>query len=525
SCYASADNFLEDVEKHLDLELSIETETALLNEVEHLHPEPPVQISSALVKWLTGLAALLGILTVKGMTLMGVAQTKLLKGLLNTSGILLQPAEPVGSRLLFERHFRLITQLLGKRRVVLFIDDLDRCDFEYTRKVLEITNFLASAGDLFMVLGMAPRYVLANVTLSFQDMAKAVHEGDVLNSEKSDALTGKEAGQSWFARHYLQKLIHIEVPVPKAKSAQVLAMLKAEQGEMDKTELLEKQLDSLLAMSGKVLRSFLLLTALGGGIYWGYSLSRPLQTVSGPPETMHKITLSVTSGSGEQAEPKYPPEQRAEPDIEPSSEVFRPGYSSENIENWPAWTLVFIVFVLVFCSFGWIYLIRNAQLIKEKSWLVWLEPVLQRLKVKLLGPELREDSVSFSDALEIWHKLIAITDPSPRNLKAFLNRLRYFASRYPGAADSRREAQLVALATMHYAFDEDMDEALALMRAYETNTLDSKFVTSKLKNDNHWLELKSALKAHWEKFAAFPNKEDREFFKYLCEDIRIHRRD
>ena len=147
------------------------------------------------------------------------------------------------------------------------------------------------------------------------------------------------------------------------------------------------------------------------------------------------------------------------------------------------------------------------------------------MKVKLLGPELRDDSVSFTDALEIWHRLIAITDPSPRNLKAFLNRLRYFASRYTGAVDNQREAQLVALATMHYAFDEDMNEAIALMQAYETNTSQSVSASSSLREDVRWEELDAALKAHLEKFSAFPSQVDREFFKYLCEDIRIHKRD
>ena len=168
---------------------------------------------------------------------------------------------------------------------------------------------------------------------------------------------------------------------------------------------------------------------------------------------------------------------------------------------------------------------KHLEIIKDKDGLSWLEPLLHRLKVKLLGPELRDDSASFTDALVIWHKLIAITDPSPRNLKAYLNRLRYFASRYSGAADSQREAQLVALATMDYAFVEDMDEAIALMQAYEAGTRANTHFSSSQRDDARWAELDAALKTHLEKFSAFPSLEDREFFKYLCEDIRIHKRD
>ncbi len=71
-------------------------------------------------------------------------------------------------------------------------------------------------------------------------------------------------------------------------------------------------------------------------------------------------------------------------------------------------------------------------------------------EVQALQSELREDSLSLTDALVIWHKLITITDPSPRNLKAFLNRLRYFASRYSGAVDSQHEVQLVTPKTDNY---------------------------------------------------------------------------
>ena len=52
------------------------------------------------------------------------------------------------------------------------------------------------------------------------------------------------------------------------------------------------------------------------------------------------------------------------------------------------------------------------------------------------------------DALKFWHGLIAAKNPSPRTIKAFVNRLRYFASRDASEDGNGREAQLVALATI-----------------------------------------------------------------------------
>jgi len=56
------------------------------------------------------------------------------------------------------------------------------------------------------------------------------------------------------------------------------------------------------------------------------------------------------------------------------------------------------------------------------------------------------DSVDFLSALEIWSPLIAKRLKTPRDLKRFLNLLRYLASRLPGEAVSTigEDADLVA---------------------------------------------------------------------------------
>ena len=146
------------------MELTDKQATALSTSAEHLDPEPPITVTSALVNLLSTVGALLVLLTVKGMALFGIALPQFVQNLFRQVG-LMPGGEPVGFRRLYERHFRHITELLGKRRLVLFIDDLDRCDREHCVRVLETTNFLVSAGEVFIVLGLAPRYVLANVTL------------------------------------------------------------------------------------------------------------------------------------------------------------------------------------------------------------------------------------------------------------------------------------------------------------------------------------------------------------------------
>lgn len=164
---------------------------------------------------------------------------------------------------------------------MLFIDDLDRCDRDYTRQVLEVSNFLSTSGALFIVIGMAPRYVLANVTLSFQDVAKAVHEADIRNG-KTPPGHDPNAGQSWFAQHYLQKLINIEVPVPKPDADQVKALLKnayqtsenpilsremKEDQDLEQIEKIEKRNDDWLGILGKSCRIAVLIAVISMAIW------------------------------------------------------------------------------------------------------------------------------------------------------------------------------------------------------------------------------------------------------------------
>ncbi len=529
-CFADPDQFLDSVEKQLGLLLTVENEALLLKTIEHLHPDFPVQLSPTVIKWLSALFAVLTLFAFKGMALIGLAPAKVVQGVLSVAGTTPAANEPVGTRVLFEKHFQRITQVLGKRRLVLFIDDLDRCDREHTRQVLEITNFLASAGELFIVLGMAPRYVLANVTLCFQDVAKAVHEADVLNGDGENSAHSQDAGQSWFARHYLQKLIHIEVPVPKPETAQVLAFLKGESDQanrdieevkIEKLEQAEKRLGDIGTFLGTTIAWLFLLTAIiVGGLLGSGQLDFTL-----PEQTSQQSNTEagVKSHSPETQTPtRLTPDRQNREDNKGSGELFKAGVIDS---NHPFWQLLpFFALLLVMLALFW--LSRQPKLLETKG-LSWLQPLFHRLKLSLLGPVSGNDSASFADALEIWHELIALTNPTPRNIKAFLNQLRYFASReFTTATEGdHHEAQLVALASMYYAFGDEMMKTFEFQHSDEKWRLVNINFKTKIAEKGILAALETALAEHFEKFGAFPNEQDQKLYQALCEDISIQRHD
>src|SRR5262249_50939277 len=107
--------------------------------------------------------------------------------------------------------------------LVILIDDLDRCPPEDVLKVLEAVNYLVSAGPCIVVLGMDRRQVEYCVGLGFEKLVEGLPDEElVYGSEETHDKSGKQRA---FARHYLEKLINIEVPVPALDDAATDALL------------------------------------------------------------------------------------------------------------------------------------------------------------------------------------------------------------------------------------------------------------------------------------------------------------
>ena len=127
-------------------------------------------------------------------------------------------------RMAFERQFRDVTKALSPHQMVIFIDDLDRCPPDRVLQILESVNFLVSAGDCFVVLGLAKEVVMASVGLAFDKIA-AETVAEENGSIGSDADARARAKRREYARNYLKKLINLEVAIPRPTDAQAQSLL------------------------------------------------------------------------------------------------------------------------------------------------------------------------------------------------------------------------------------------------------------------------------------------------------------
>ncbi|MBD9356871.1 YCF48-related protein [Methylomonas albis] len=468
--------------------------------------------NSSLPFWLlTGLAGMMPLilLTIKASSLFGLASTDLLKSAAKTVGLAV-PAEPVGTRQIWQSKFQRLTQLMGARTLVLFIDDLDRCQREHAMRVLETLSFLVNAGDLYVILGVAPKYVLANVKLHFEDLAKALHEFDG-NGEENEANPSKAKPRN-LARFYLQKLINIEVPVPQASSESMHKLLFAEQGEVDSDAQREEKFQKL--GWGLILGLQILVASGVMGFAAFYHWPDTPQISQTPLQSNASAASNTATKQPDKPvttpEPAVPESNRAEKN---TATYFRPAP-----EPWPTeqqlWSGSLAVLGLLGAILaGWLGIRRNPK--RWQQWQSRVKKVGKSLRLEFVGAKPLQDSDVFKEALEIWMPLIVADRAgaihAPRTVRAFLNRLRFLAARWP-KEKMNGEAQLVALAALHMYLASDFENTVAI------------FLLSSAKPDHRELIsfVNTFITTHQERFGLFTN-EDKDFFAFLISGLEIHK--
>jgi photosystem II stability/assembly factor-like uncharacterized protein len=115
--------------------------------------EPPPCLPT--IEHFVPLLALLGLLVTKGLSVYGFQLLSPLRSLLGGAAAKAEGGnEPTGTVERYRTEFCLLTEALDGRLVV-FVDDLDRCDKPTVNGMLEMTNYLIDHGRVFIVIGAA----------------------------------------------------------------------------------------------------------------------------------------------------------------------------------------------------------------------------------------------------------------------------------------------------------------------------------------------------------------------------------
>lgn len=423
------EQMLATIEKHAGVvKLWPSERRAILKAAEKLEPSP---LFPGLEHFLLPLFGVLALLFTKGISVYGLQLLKPVQALLiSTDKSDGSGKEPTGSIEHYRREFALLTDALDGRLVV-FVDDLDRCDPATVNSLMEMTNYLVDVGRCFIVLGMAMDHVKACI-------------------QPRTAV----ASQDQYATEYLRKLVHIELPVPVAGTHATLSLLG------DATQLApspppgaqtwrQRLLGSLQAVGDCVLPQLklpvwgaLLVALVSGAIWLGVALNQfrqapplPIPAPASTPATAQSAALA--------------------PDTQP---LAPPGTASRDSQTRPSGQADVGVSQPAPFRLTWPWFAITGLLLA----LLAMSPRILRERLTLaLGGVLRtQDSDHFRAALHLWHEAVRLHDATPRGIKRFFNRARLFAMyeqqdmerlRATGVvAEDIDEAHVVALAAIHH---------------------------------------------------------------------------
>jgi hypothetical protein len=332
--------------------------------------------------------------------------------------------EQTSFRQQFADEFSDVTRALGRnRRMLILIDDLDRCRPEKVREVLEAVNFLVSNGECFVVLGMARDMVEHCVGLSFrrvvdtmpwkafdlsqEDIERYLRSARLSippgSSERRADLTAKRRA---FAHLFLDKLVQIDVSIPEPTPMQKKKLFESEE-ERKAQQAAELRVDRWLAVlkigSNTVARAaqaaVLLLVVVGGGLQVGSAIVPVLDSLTVVDTPAQISTAASTTTTAAVPVAAVPDAIRTVTAPKIVAGISAP--SATWLGAWPIYVAVFGVFAVA------------SALLRR--------PSQQRVS----------DARPFTNALAVWHPLVMTTGAhnTPRAARRFQNKVRYLAMR------------------------------------------------------------------------------------------------
>ncbi|MEC5384791.1 P-loop NTPase fold protein [Uliginosibacterium sp. H3] len=435
--FKQPEQLLVTIEKGTGLTLWPSEREAILKAAEPI-PVPP--LFPALEHFIVPLLGLLGILFTKGMTVYGLEVLRPLRNIFGTAPTADGGKEATGAIEHYRREYCLLTEALDGR-LVIFVDDIDRCNADTVNGIMELTNYLVDVGRCFVVLGMAMERVKASIRAP---------AGNSATNAESD-----------YADKYLRKLVHIELPVPIANAQESLGLF-IQRAEAKSRAAAQKEAERrMLAQWWSMLRPWLVRVIVVAGVIGAataaVSMGRLLNNYRLPaalkiaPVENGSASL-LPPGSDSASRPLATPAAPNGAGNAPSAggDVGL-GVSSPTVWPWRELALV-VTILLVLLAVG------SSRVLQERVTLA-------------LGGALRtRDSEEFREALQIWLDAVRMHDETPRGIKRFCNRARLFAIyekedvealQHEGQTiEPTRDVHVVALAAIHHVSPDALKQLL-----------------------------------------------------------------
>jgi hypothetical protein len=373
----------------------------------------------------TAVVGLLGALGVVGASLrgakaFGVKPASLMASV--TGAMRLRDLEAqTGFRHRFAAEFDEVTRALSPRDMVIFVDDLDRCRSAQVLQILEAINFLVTSGRCVVIMGMEPERVIRSVGREFGEEVEDTPDARVAAvqllamgthgepgggaAEAADPAQALRRRRDAFARQYLEKLVNIEVPVPRGEEDQQRKLLEPTVLDERRRTVRERMVDgarvvrpALPVAATVALCAFILI--------YGHTFFRP-RVASLPTIGFATSTQALAPAQFV----RYGPPARARAVVStpsatsaPPAEPARAGFRLTHTPRAPTRLPLYLGMALALAAWAFRFATRPDVVV--------------------------HDSDEFRRALRAWSPyIVAARQPTPRTAKKFLNRVRYYAMR------------------------------------------------------------------------------------------------
>lgn len=111
----------------------------------------------------------------------------------------------------FLKDLSTVIACLPGKRLVLFLDDLDRCPPNKVADMLEAINFLSGATNCFFILGIDREQVQSAVGLHYQTIALERAQ----QFPRPGVAVNREAAKREFSKRFLEKILNVRVQLPQ----------------------------------------------------------------------------------------------------------------------------------------------------------------------------------------------------------------------------------------------------------------------------------------------------------------------
>lgn len=310
----------------------------------------------------------------------------------------------------FRKQYGDVVGALGKYRLAIFVDDLDRCRPDKIAEMLEAANYLMAAGPCALLMALEEHAVITGLGLSFSRMAEEL--GTLPENHKSaqgDLLGEAREKREAFARNYVEKLFNIVVKAPPTESSKFARLLA---GTGRRAQLLKMPRDRWsrrlrrVTELARVPAAAIVLGALllvGNNLLRAWLTPQPLPVTAEAPQ---QTTQNVAPTSARQPAKASSPQATQASSQGDASPSVAPKYAAAKKPLPGAW------------------------------FETWWQRMLWGLLALSLGlslsvrrpPPSVADTPEFEEALNIWAPVLGLVNASPRFAKRVLNRLRYLAT-------------------------------------------------------------------------------------------------